>query len=334
MLDTPSKVLRFDKFTLDLARSILLRGEDELALRRQSFDVLRHLAERRGEVVSRDEMIGAVWVVPPARPEDSVAQCIKEIRQALGGDARWIVRTVPGRGYEFMAEVTAVEVALPAPPASRGEQTGLEIRPAARVSALELRPEEVGGTPSQWKRALIAASLLIAVLSATGWLIRERLRPKPPAVTTMMAVPTLAVLPFTAMGDEPDLGAEVRAFSDEVATEVARCYMTTMLSVKPAAVRTGEAADPKVVGRQLGVRYLLLGSLGREGREHAAIARLVEVETGRELWVRPFRYGAGERTVPAVEIAIWATAGVLLSETEHPLPAVPEAGHYAILAFV
>ena len=108
MLTSPSKVLRFDAFTLDLARSTLRRGEEELPLRRQSFDVLRYLAEHAGKVVSRDELIAAVWAAPPARPEDSLFQCIKDIRRALGDDARWIVQAVPGRGYQLMAEVVAV----------------------------------------------------------------------------------------------------------------------------------------------------------------------------------------------------------------------------------
>ena len=252
----------------------------------------------------------------------------------MGDDARGIVRTVPGRGYALMAEVTATEAVRPASPAGQAAQTGLEVRPAARASVLQMRPGDAGAPPSQWKRALIAASLLIAVLSVTGWLILERLRPNPPPVTTMMAVPTLAVLPFTAQGDEPDLSGEAGTFSDEVAREVARCYMTTMLSLKLGAVRSREAADPKAAGRRLGVRYLLLGSIGREGGEHAGTVRLVEAETGRDLYVVPFRYTPGERTVQAVGIAMGASWSVLVSETERPLPAVPEAGHYAILAFV
>jgi DNA-binding winged helix-turn-helix (wHTH) protein len=103
MLTSPFRVLRFDAFTLDLARSTLRRGDKALPLRRQSFDVLRCLAEHAGKVVSRDELIEAVWTAPPARPEDSVVQCIKDIRLALGDDTRWIVKTVPGRGYQLMA---------------------------------------------------------------------------------------------------------------------------------------------------------------------------------------------------------------------------------------
>jgi DNA-binding winged helix-turn-helix (wHTH) protein/tetratricopeptide (TPR) repeat protein len=325
MLASPSRVLRFDKFTLDLAHCILLEGDQELALRRQCFDVLRHLAEHRGKVVSRDELIKAVWAVEPARPEDSVAQCIKEIRRALGDDARRVIRTVPGRGYAFMAEAVAVETAPKASPTSVASQASLEVRPAAAV--LESR----SGTRAalhRWQRALTAATLLIAVLSAAGWLIWEQFRPRPPGVPTMMAVPTLAVLPFTAPGDEAAVGGEARAFSDEISTEIARCNIAIMISLKPAAEGTREAAE------QLGARYLLLGTLRSEGREHAGDVRLVEAESGRELWALPFRYAPGERTPPAVEIALTAAWHVVATESQRPLPAVPEAPHYAMLAFV
>ena len=111
MLTAPSHKLSFDEFTLDTARCVLLRGEIELSLRRQSFEVLRYLAEHAGKVVSSDELIDALWPTKPADSTASVGQCIKEIRRAIGDDARWIIKTVSGRGYQFMADVTS----FPAP---------------------------------------------------------------------------------------------------------------------------------------------------------------------------------------------------------------------------
>ena len=66
MLTSPSRRLTFDEFTLDLVRCVLLRGAVELPLRRQSFEVLRYLAEHAGKVVSSDELIEALWSVEPA----------------------------------------------------------------------------------------------------------------------------------------------------------------------------------------------------------------------------------------------------------------------------
>src|SRR5262245_52559570 len=160
MLDKPSKVLRFDRFTLDLARYTLLDGNEEVALRRQSFDVLRYLAEHARQVVSRDELIKAVWAVPPARPDDSLFQCIKDIRRALGEETRRIIRSVQGRGYELAAEVSIAEAPPPAVLAA------LEAR-AEPATALETEPEPSPrldserrspvAAPSPRQRTLIAA---------------------------------------------------------------------------------------------------------------------------------------------------------------------------------
>jgi DNA-binding winged helix-turn-helix (wHTH) protein len=108
MIDPPAGQLRFGSFVLDLARCELLRGEQPVLLRRQAFDTLRYLIDRRGQLVSKNELVQAVWTSPPADPDGSVVQCIKEIRKALGAEGRWMIRTVAGAGYEFKAEVMAL----------------------------------------------------------------------------------------------------------------------------------------------------------------------------------------------------------------------------------
>ena len=89
MLSSLHHKLTFDEFTLDTVRATLLRGDTELSLRRQSFEVLRYLAQHAGTVVSSDDLIEALWSMKPADPTASVGQCIKEIRRAMGDDARW-----------------------------------------------------------------------------------------------------------------------------------------------------------------------------------------------------------------------------------------------------
>jgi DNA-binding winged helix-turn-helix (wHTH) protein len=131
-----SRLLRFDAFTLDVTRGIVLKGNERVALRRQSLDVLRHLAGHPGAVVTAQELIDAVWTTKPARPEDSLMQCIKDIRRALGEDARWMVRTVSGRRYMFMAEVVTAEEALPAL-----SPQSAEVRKTAAEPAREIRSD-------------------------------------------------------------------------------------------------------------------------------------------------------------------------------------------------
>jgi pimeloyl-ACP methyl ester carboxylesterase/DNA-binding winged helix-turn-helix (wHTH) protein len=102
------KTLGFDIYTLDLQCCSLLRGSDEVQLRPKSFDVLRYLAEHAGRLVSKDELIQAVW--PDLFvTEDSVVQCIGDIRSALSDDAHRIIKTVPRRGYLFAAKLSDKE---------------------------------------------------------------------------------------------------------------------------------------------------------------------------------------------------------------------------------
>jgi DNA-binding winged helix-turn-helix (wHTH) protein len=105
MIDPSAEQVRFGSFVLDLARGELLHGARQVPLRRQAFDTLRYLIEHSGRIVSKIELVRSVWASPPADPDGSVVQCIKEIRKALGAEGRWMIRTVAGAGYEFKAEV-------------------------------------------------------------------------------------------------------------------------------------------------------------------------------------------------------------------------------------
>ncbi len=70
----------------------------DIPLRPKSFDVLSHLLENAGQLVTRDEVMAAVWPNVIVT-EESLTQCVSEIRQALGGTGQSIIRTVPKRGY-------------------------------------------------------------------------------------------------------------------------------------------------------------------------------------------------------------------------------------------
>lgn len=97
--------LSFANFTLDRARCALLRGTEQIGLRRQSFDLLCFLAENAGCVVGKDKLLAAVWP-GVCVTDDSLVQCIGDIRQALGDARHQIIKTVPRRGYMLAATVT------------------------------------------------------------------------------------------------------------------------------------------------------------------------------------------------------------------------------------
>jgi TolB-like protein len=90
--------LQFDAFTLDLERLRMQGPSGPIDLRPKTFDVLRHLAEHAGRVVSKDELIEAVWPDVTVT-DDSLTRCISEIRRAIGDERQLIVKTIPRRGY-------------------------------------------------------------------------------------------------------------------------------------------------------------------------------------------------------------------------------------------
>src|SRR3954449_968671 len=96
----------FDRFTLDLPRGTLLAPDGaELPLRPKSSALLRLLVENAGRLLDRDAIMAAVWPHVFVT-DDSIAQCVRDIRRALGDGAGRLLRTVPRRGYLLTAEVS------------------------------------------------------------------------------------------------------------------------------------------------------------------------------------------------------------------------------------
>ena len=100
------KTFGFGKFILDLRRGCLRAENREVELRPKSFEVLRYLVENAGRLIPKDELIRAVW--PSVIVADqSLARCVSDVRSALRDSEQRIIKTVPRRGYRFVAPVSA-----------------------------------------------------------------------------------------------------------------------------------------------------------------------------------------------------------------------------------
>ena len=120
MDDVSSKSLRFDRFTLDLARAALRFDEKEIFPRPKAFSVLRCLAENAGRLVRKQELFEAVW--PDVEvSDDSLVQCVRELRQILGDKEHRLIKTATRRGYLLDAKVTMM--AANSLSAARGVET-------------------------------------------------------------------------------------------------------------------------------------------------------------------------------------------------------------------
>jgi TolB-like protein len=126
---------------LDLGRGVLLMDGTERPLRPKSFVLLRHLAEQAGKVIGRDDIMAAVWSGTYVT-EDSITQCIRDIRRALGDEDAHLLRTMPRRGYMLtIAEAPAA--------ASPVQSAPVPPRPAERPRVLVLPWENIGGDADQ-----------------------------------------------------------------------------------------------------------------------------------------------------------------------------------------
>ena len=100
----------FLEFTLDTSTERLFRGPDEIKLRPKTFQVMRYLTEHHGRLVTREELLQAVWS-DVAVTDESITKCIAEIRKALADESQEIIRTVTKRGFLIQAEVRLLETA-------------------------------------------------------------------------------------------------------------------------------------------------------------------------------------------------------------------------------
>src|SRR5262245_34365787 len=94
------KICFGDRFVLDLERFRLLRDGADVKLRPKAFELLRYLVQHQGRVVSKEELIRAIW--PDAFvTDDSLVQCVRDVRRALNDESQQCLKTVPRRGYIF-----------------------------------------------------------------------------------------------------------------------------------------------------------------------------------------------------------------------------------------
>jgi predicted ATPase/class 3 adenylate cyclase/DNA-binding winged helix-turn-helix (wHTH) protein len=136
----PRMVYRFDRFTLDLARGTLLTSDGaELPLRPKSFALLQFLVENARRLLDRDSIMQAVW--PDVFvTDDSITQCIRDIRRTLGDEAQRLLRTMPRRGYLLDVQVSHTGPAMAVIEALPRSSAGQQIAPAPPLAPFQHQP--------------------------------------------------------------------------------------------------------------------------------------------------------------------------------------------------
>jgi adenylate cyclase len=242
------RVFEFGGFTLDLVRGCLLAGDRQIDVRPKSFDVLHYLLQNPGRLVSKDELVNAVWPNTFVT-DDALTHCVSEVRGALGDSDQRIIKTVPRRGYLFLAPVSSREKDVEPP-----------ILP---VTASPSSPMHANASPK------------VASIDAA----RSR---------TVADIPSVAVLPFQNMSGDHDQDYFADGIVDEITTALSRFKSVFVIARNSSFTYKGKVIDIKRVGRELAVEYVLEGSVRKAGNRIRVTVQLIDAETDGHIWAERY----------------------------------------------
>jgi TolB-like protein/Tfp pilus assembly protein PilF len=216
----------FEDYALDTERRELRRHGDLIPVEPKVFDLLAHLIVNRERVVSRDDLIAAVWngrIVS----ESALATCINAARSAIAdsGEEQRLIKTLPRKGVRFAGAVR------------EGKQS-----------------TDLADT-------------------------------KPPGVALAFPdKPSVAVLPFQNISSDPDQEYFADGVVEDMITGLSRIRWLFVIARNSSFVYKGRSVDVKKVGQELGVRYVLEGSVRKSGNRVRITTQLVEAETAVHIW--------------------------------------------------
>jgi eukaryotic-like serine/threonine-protein kinase len=177
---------QFGGFLLDVEKRLLLRNNESVPLMPKTFELLLALVRRHGQVVTKDELMAGVWHDSVVE-ENSLNVHVSALRKLFGekpNEHRFIV-TVPGRGYQFVAEVRDVFAA--------GE--GIDAKPDRQERSPALSDPSKAKRIKKWLWPTIGVALIAAIALAT-WLVSIRTSTKAPVISRVVQLTTWSGLDF------------------------------------------------------------------------------------------------------------------------------------------
>ena len=176
-MQTGQNTYQFAGFTLDLSRGCLQRADQEIELRPKSFDMLRYLVENAGRLVSKDELTSKIWPGVVATDE-SLTRCISDIRLALGDRERRLIKTIPRRGYRFVARVSETAAHTQSVHEERPPATSPIVEVLLPTSATIAYPARSSSLRTWSLRLIILICLSLISAVGTSWAPNVLLREK------------------------------------------------------------------------------------------------------------------------------------------------------------
>ena len=175
------EIVRFERFALDLNRGCALIDNQIIDLRPKTFEVFRHLAANAGHLVSKDDLYDAAWPGVIVG-DDSLSQCIHELRHLLGDTDRRLIQTISRRGYLLDALPVATPVAASLPIAADRPATTAD----GRIKAASQPHQRTWTAIAIWTAIVIAAALLLSLSDAANKTIVSVMRRATPQAENLL----------------------------------------------------------------------------------------------------------------------------------------------------
>ena len=240
----------------------------------KAMSVLVYLADRPGQVVSREALLSAGWPGVVVG-DDSLTQVVIKLRKALGEvpEKPAYIQTISKGGYRLVAPVVRSEEVASAP-----------VRP-------DPEPIHAGRTRrAPWIAGLGIAVLLVAAGGA-WWLDSKRDADAPPGQLSMASIeaartaqPTIAIRPFEALGNDPQVLLLAQGITADLVTDLSKVFGLSVIDVPPM----GDKVDSQTPINAPVIRYLVAGSIQRVDDRLRMHVHLIDAATGKELWSERF----------------------------------------------
>ena len=275
-----------EDFDLDFQSYKLRRNDRVLKLERIPMDILLFLVEQRGQIVTREQIAERIWGKDVFLDTDnSINGAIRKIRYILRDDSEQprFIQTVTGSGYRFIAPVVETDriptQALESPPAQT--LTTVEALPAETSAASQAQLNQVPQQKTWLVYVALAAALTVFL---GGWVLSARI---PRSFTAKV---TLAVLPFQNLTGDASQDYFSDGLTEEMITQLGNLDPQHLAVIARTSVMhyKGTQASLDQIGRELGVQYVIEGSVRRDEKNIRVTAQLIQTKDQTHVWARQY----------------------------------------------
>jgi TolB-like protein/DNA-binding winged helix-turn-helix (wHTH) protein/Flp pilus assembly protein TadD len=272
----------FDEFEVDLRSGELWERGNRLRLQGQPFQVLRVLLERRGEIVTRDELKQTLW---PADTfvdfDDGLNTAVRKIRDALGDSTEKprYIETIPRRGYRFMGCLSDLRAVVRSSPAEETNDSPAQEFSRSDPSAPVVLPAPAQLLSIRW-RVLLTAAAAVALFSTALVLYRG----SSAKGTSQPRIKSLAVLPLKNLSADPTQEYLADGMTEALIGRLAGIHNLRVISRTSVMQYKDTKKGLPEIAKILGADAIVEGSVIRDGNRIRVHAQLIRAATDEHFW--------------------------------------------------